>query len=63
MAIRDQDCLLLCSDGLYDMCSDGEIRRILLGDETLETAATKLVDAALEHGGDDNITCALIGFC
>lgn len=63
MAIRDQDCLLLCSDGLYDMCSDGEIRRILLGDETLETAATKLVDAALEHGGDDNITCLLIGFC
>lgn len=63
MTIRDQDCLLLCSDGLYDMCSDAEIRQILLGDETIESAAAKLVDAALARGGEDNITCGLIGFC
>ena len=52
--------LLLCSDGLYDMCPLEEIARIMSG-ETLG-CAKQLVKSALAHGGIDNITCAAAGF-
>ena len=47
--------LLLCSDGLYDMCSEAEIKEILTsgGDDL----SSKLVSASLKNGGIDNITC------
>lgn len=47
--------LLICSDGLYDMCSREEISKVLAQD--LEDHSQVLVDMALEHGGIDNITC------
>lgn len=50
--------LLLCSDGLYDMCSKEEIAEILEGD--INGCAYRLVEKALEHGGRDNITCMVI---
>ena len=50
--------LLLCSDGLYDMCSTEEITEILSGD--ISGCANRLVEKALEHGGHDNITCMVI---
>ena len=51
--------LLLCSDGLTDMCSDEEILWVLTnyGDEFV---AQHLVELALARGGIDNITCMLI---
>ncbi|HBE14838.1 MAG TPA: hypothetical protein DCY72_01125 [Ruminococcaceae bacterium] len=52
------DKLLLCSDGLYDMCPDRQIAE-LLGNKPDE-ACLELVDTALEQGGEDNITCILI---
>lgn len=56
---RKGDKLLLCSDGLYDMCSDEEIKEVLLGIEN-ENIGSKLVEKALENGGADNITCMLL---
>lgn len=56
------DSILLCSDGLYDMCADGEIRRILnLGAEN-RIKTTMLVERALERGGVDNVTCVCMDF-
>lgn len=51
--------VLLCSDGLTDMCTDEEIRRCLTkyGDDF---AAQHLVEIALKNGGKDNITCMVI---
>ena len=51
--------LLLCSDGLSGFCSDAEIETILKEDLSDEETAQKLIDAALEKGGRDNISVAL----
>ncbi len=54
------DVFLLCSDGLNDMLEDREIRDIVIecsGD--LKTAAARLVAAANERGGRDNISVIL----
>jgi serine/threonine protein phosphatase PrpC len=53
---RDGDVFLLCSDGLTTMVSDDEIREILLSSRSLRAAVNKLVDAANQSGGRDNIT-------
>lgn len=48
--------LLLCSDGLYDMCSKEEITNILLNNK-IENKSSELVNTAIKNGGTDNITC------
>jgi PPM family protein phosphatase len=53
------DLFLLCSDGLTDMVSDGEILSLLEQSDDLNTAARALVDAANRGGGEDNITVVL----
>ena len=50
------DRVLLCSDGLTDMVLDDRIAEILHVPDP-EAAAGRLVDAALEAGGSDNVTC------
>jgi PPM family protein phosphatase len=56
--LRAGDRLLLCSDGLSDLVPDGELLR-LLSTEARSIAATGLVQAALEAGGHDNVTCVV----
>ena len=52
--------LLLCSDGVSGMISDGRISSILLGAEDPRDAADQLVAAALEAGGRDNATAVVV---
>lgn len=52
--------VLLCSDGLSNACTDDEICEIVKN-KALEEAAGMLIQSALDHGGKDNITLALIG--
>lgn len=52
------DKLLLCSDGLYDMCMDYEIEKIMI--DSSDKITSNLVKKALENGGQDNITCMVI---
>ena len=55
------DIYLLCSDGLNDMLEDEEIRVFLSENaHSLETAAQKLIEAANEKGGEDNISVILV---
>jgi protein phosphatase len=54
------DVLLLCSDGLNSMVSDGEIGRIVGGPGTLPERARELVQAANGAGGEDNVTVLLV---
>ena len=53
------DVYLLCSDGLTDMVSDGEILALVDGSSGLDEAARALVAAANHGGGEDNITVVL----
>jgi protein phosphatase len=50
------DTYLLCSDGLTDMLTNFEISDIMLTGEDSEDCVRNLIQAALEHGGRDNIT-------
>jgi serine/threonine protein phosphatase PrpC len=56
---RDGDVYLLCSDGLSGMVSDDDMRAILSEDRPLDATAARLVDAANDNGGRDNITAVL----
>ena len=52
------DRILLCSDGLSGVVSDAQIREMLSrGDPT--GAVTALVEAAIEGGAPDNVTCVV----
>lgn len=55
------DRILLCSDGLTNMVTDEEIRKIISGEDELSDAVHKLIDLANERGGRDNISAVLVG--
>jgi len=55
------DLVLLCSDGLHGMINDQEVGRILgAATEPLEDLGGRLIDAANEAGGRDNVTVVLL---
>ncbi len=58
----DNDYILLCSDGLVNELSNKEISDILNKKEETQTKSEKLLNKALESGGNDNITVQLIKF-
>ncbi|MBU5482545.1 PP2C family protein-serine/threonine phosphatase [Blautia sp. MSJ-19] len=57
--IKVGDRFLLCSDGITDMLSDGEIADILSREIPVEETTEVLVERALKKGGRDNITVIL----
>ena len=58
--LKDGDTLLLCSDGLCGLCHDEEIMQIIEeNQDDLMTCKDRLIEAALEAGGYDNITIVL----
>jgi serine/threonine protein phosphatase PrpC len=59
LALRRGDKLLLCSDGLSGKLKAEEMLAMVQQSPSLETACKKLIDAANERGGDDNITVVL----
>jgi serine/threonine protein phosphatase PrpC len=56
---RDGDVFVLCSDGLTTMLSDEEVAAVVAAGDDLDTAARRLVGAANERGGRDNITVVI----
>lgn len=54
------DLFLLCSDGLTRELSDSLIESVLRVGAPLEELCTRLVAAANQAGGHDNITCLLV---
>jgi protein phosphatase len=51
---------MLCSDGLYGMVPDEALERILTAGGPLDELGRRLVRAALDGGGHDNVTAVLI---
>lgn len=61
--IMKNDCVLMCSDGLYDMVEDDEILSVILGcSGKPQKACDSLIALANEHGGNDNISVILLQF-
>ncbi len=60
IAIRAGDRLLLCSDGLTGSVEDKEILQVISGDNEPEQLCRGLIDAAIDHGGTDNVTVIVI---
>jgi serine/threonine protein phosphatase PrpC len=59
LTLADLDQVLLCSDGLTDMVPRETIAAILGEAKTSQEACQRLVDAALDNGGKDNVTVVL----
>ena len=53
------DTYLLCSDGLTGMIKDDQIHHILMTEKDLDRAAARLIVAANEEGGVDNISVVI----
>lgn len=51
---------LICSDGLYNMVEDNKIKKILDENISIKEKAEKLVNAANDNGGFDNISVILL---
>ena len=58
--LQENDTILICSDGLWDMVSDEEIHRITLSGSKAEGIAIELLQAALKAGGVDNISIIVV---
>jgi serine/threonine protein phosphatase PrpC len=60
-SLKEGDYLLLCSDGLWEMVQDEKvIARTIKESSTLEEAGQKLVEAANNAGGEDNIGLVIV---
>ena len=57
VALHTGDAVLLCSDGLNNTVPDEEILRIMQKD--ISSAADRLIEAALEGGGTDNVSVVI----
>ena len=57
--VREGDHFVLCSDGLYDLVTDGEIKQTVLH-HVPHAACESLVALAKERGGYDNITIGIV---
>ena len=58
--VKDMEYFLLCSDGLYGLVSDNEIRDVVYANGDLQEKVEALKNLALLKGGSDNITIILI---
>jgi PPM family protein phosphatase len=60
LEIEPGDVFLLCSDGLTRELSDSRIESLLRVNAPLDELCNRLVGAANQAGGADNITCLLV---
>jgi protein phosphatase len=57
------DIALICSDGLHSMINDAKILEVLTpAPASLEDGVTRLIEAANEAGGKDNVSVVLVRY-
>lgn len=59
MEWKNEDLLLLCSDGLSNRVSEEQLHQTIASSLPLQQRADQLIELALEAGGEDNITLVL----
>ncbi len=60
--VQEGDRVLVCSDGLSSMLSDSTIQSLLEEGSDAQPTADRLIEAANEAGGEDNITVVVLDF-
>jgi serine/threonine protein phosphatase PrpC len=59
--LQPGDKLLLCSDGLWDMVRDPQIEEVIKSSSADPRTTTEgLIKAALDHGGEDNVSVIVV---
>lgn len=58
--LQEGNRLIICSDGLSSMVDHADLQSILAEGADPQTTAEKLVEAALDAGGEDNITVIVL---
>lgn len=58
--LQPHDRLLLCSDGLTDMLSEEQISSMLGESVVIEMICNRLIQAALDQGGKDNVSVVVL---
>jgi len=60
--LHSGDKILLCSDGLNDELTDAEIASVCAGQASTSAMIDALIEAALAHGGRDNVSVVVAEF-
>ncbi|MGE5458819.1 MAG: PP2C family protein-serine/threonine phosphatase [Methanobacterium sp.] len=58
--LQKDDVILICSDGLWEMVRDPEMKMVLENNKNPVKATTELIDKANQNGGADNITAIVV---
>lgn len=58
--VEPGDRILLCSDGLYGEVEDADIKKILRSSRSPHTICSRLISAAKNNGGRDNISAVYL---
>jgi PPM family protein phosphatase len=56
MQLQNEDILLLCSDGVWDLVSQNELEEIFANHQNLQLAVDQTIIQVLERGASDNAT-------
>ncbi len=56
LKLEDQDILLLCSDGVWDLVSATELAEIFVNNQEINLGVEKVIEQVLENGAKDNAT-------
>jgi protein phosphatase len=54
--LLDNDCVLVCTNGLTDLVDEGRIGEVLASEQPPDEQCRSLVDLAMVAGGDDDVT-------
>jgi len=61
IALEENDIFIMLTDGVFDFITDKEIKNsITQNGDNLNKAIDSIIDLAIEHNSDDNLTCQLI---